>query len=334
MNQKSFTILGLILTILITTLFPLQNKTILAAEVFPFIVLSEYERNLSIRDEFYLIAFTSTGDFATFKSSASSIAAVDSFGRVTARKAGIAMITAKIKNAEASCRITVEKTSLTLSKSTISLERNERFSLTVSTSNGSPVTFKSNKKGVAQVDENGCILGVKPGEAIVTATADGTSKTCRVLVKQPSIKLDKTSVTLYRGESCQLTAAVSSNVAPAWKSNRSKIAAVDDSGKITAIKHGNAVITAKVDGTVKICEVIVKSPSIKLSNSELQLRKGESSKLTATVSSGHPAAFQSSNSSVATVDEYGNITAVKSGTAYITASEDGTKVKCKITVIK
>jgi len=273
MNRKSFIILSFILIISIATCLPHQSKTSYASEILPFVVLSEYTKNLAVKDEFYLIAITSTGNIATFKSDNSKIASVDTYGKVTAKRAGTATITAKIKNAEASCKVYVEKTQITLNADSASIERNETYQLIASTSNASTVTYKSNKKSVAQINENGCILGLKPGEAVITVTADDSTKTCKLIVKEPTIKLDKTSLTLYRGETFKLSAAVSSNVLPTWKTNRSRVVLVDNSGTITAIKHGTAIITAKVDGTIKICEVIVKSPTIKLNKYELSLKK-------------------------------------------------------------
>ncbi len=333
MNRKIFIILSLILIILVPNSLPYQSKTA-HAETLSFVVLSEYTKTLAISDEFYLIAITSNGNLATFKSNNSKVASVDTYGKVTAKKSGTATITAKIKNAEASCKVYIDKTQINLNTESVSIERNETYSLLASTSNGSSITYKSNKKSVACVDENGCILGLKPGETIITVTADDSTKTCKVIVKEPTIKLDKTSLSLYRGETIKLSAIVSSNVSPTWKSNRSKVALVDNSGTITAIKHGTAIITVKVDGTIKICEVIVKSPTIKLNEYELSLKKDATFKLNATVSSGNKAIFKSSNSSVVSIDEAGTITAIKTGSAYITASEDGTKVKCKVTVIK
>ncbi|MFA9466986.1 MAG: Ig-like domain-containing protein [Velocimicrobium sp.] len=334
MNRNSFIILLLILSMAISTYSPFQTKTAYASDLLSYVILSEYTKDLSIKDEFYLIAITSSAKRATFKSDNSRIASVNTYGKVTAKKAGRATITAKIKHAEASCNVYVEKTKIKLNASSASIERNETYQINATTSNGSPLVYKCNKKSVAQVDENGCILGIKPGEAIITVSADGSKKMFHLIVKEPTIRLSKSFLSLYRGETYQLSASVSSHVAPTWKSNRSKIALIDNSGTITALKHGTAIVTAKVNGTKQICEVVVKSPTIKLTTSELSLKIGETYYLSATVSSGNPVTFTSSNSSVASVDENGTITSFKKGTAYIRATEDGTKVKCKVTVTK
>jgi uncharacterized protein YjdB len=171
---------------------------------FDFVILSDYSFAADIGDEFYITAVTSTLSLPTWKSSNSSVASVNTYGKVTAKKAGTALITAKIKNAEASCRVTVKKTIVTISKVSNSIERGETLKLTASTSNNSAVTWKSSKKSVATIDEYGIVTGVKPGETTITATADKTSVTCKVTVKSPTIKLSQTNIKIYRGQTITL----------------------------------------------------------------------------------------------------------------------------------
>lgn len=64
------------------------------------------------------------------------------------------------------------------------------------TSNGSPISWKSQKSSVAEIDENGKISAKKPGETTITAKADGTKKTCHVTVKKPKVTLNYTSASL------------------------------------------------------------------------------------------------------------------------------------------
>lgn len=312
--------------------FPVNPASAKASSSFSFILLSKYKEQVDIGDEFYIIAVSSNGNAPTWKSSNSKIASVNTYGKVTAKKAGTATITAKIKNAEASCKVTVNKTKVSIHISSAKLERGERLRLTASTSNNSMVTWKSSKKSIATVDENGVVTGMKPGEATITATADGSSTTCQIKVVAPTIKLSKSKITLYRGQSAQLSANVSSGINPKWKSNKTSVATVDSSGNITAIKHGTAIITATLDGVSKTCEVIVKQPDIKLNYSELTLKKGDTRVITATVSSGNPVVWSTSNPNIVTVNEVGKVTAIQKGKAYIYASEDGVKIRCIVYV--
>lgn len=324
-------LLCFILVILSLSSRPISSK---ASNSIAFIVLSQYTATVDIGDEFYLLAVTTNGKLPTWKSSDSKIASVNTYGKITAKKSGTATITAKIKNAEASCKVTVNKTKISISQVSASIERGELLKLSATTSNGSCVTWKSSKKSIATVDENGTVTGVKPGETTITVTADKTTTTCKIKVKYPKIKLSKTDISLYRGQNERITATVSSSVNPTWKSNKKSVALVDEYGTITAIKHGTATITATVDGVSKSCEVVVETPDITLNLIEFNLKKGDNTTITATVSSGNIPIWSSSNSNIATVNETGTVTAVEKGKAYIYAAEDGAKVRCIIHVIE
>lgn len=297
-----------------------------------FVVLSDYHRTLNIGDSFYLTAIASNGEIPTFRSSSSSIASVNTYGLVTAKKAGTVTITAKVKSGEASCRVKVNKTTITLSKKQVTLEHGESYRLIARTSTGTSAVFKSSKSSVVSVEDKGRLLALKPGEALITVKADGSSETCKVIVKQPDVTLSHSKVTLYRGQELQLSAEVSSGLTPVWKSSRSSVAVVDETGKVTAIKNGTAIITAKVDGIARICEVVVEKPTITLSHTFLKIKCGKTAKIKADVSSGNIPVWTSGNSSIVSVDSNGKIKANKKGTTYVTASEDGTKERCKIVV--
>lgn len=333
MSQIKKILLSILLCfILIIFSFPIQTISVEASSSISLVVLSKYKATVDIGNEFYIIAFTSTGKLSSWKSSDSKIASVNTYGKVTAKKSGTVTITAKIKDAEASCKVTVNKTKISISKVSASLERGETLNLSSTTSNGSLVTWKSSKKSIAMIDQNGTVTGFKPGETIISANADGSSTTCIITVKAPTIKLDKTSIKLYRGQTAKLSATVSSGVDPTWKSNKKSIAVVDGFGIITAVKNGTAIISATVDGVIKNCEVIVEKPIITLSSSELSLKKGNANTLTATVSSGNSPVWSSSNSNIATVYPAGKVIALRKGTAYIYAAEDGVKVRCILRV--
>lgn len=302
------------------------------ADSIQFILLSSYKETMNIGEERYLLAITTNGDMPTWKSSSSTIASVNTYGKITAKKAGSVTITAKIRNGEASCKVTVNQTKLTISDTRVSIERNGTYQLTAASSGSSTITWKSSKKSVAVIDENGIITGKKPGEATITSSVDGTSKTCSVTVKTPTIKLDKSSVHLFRGQTVNLNATVSSSVKPIWKSNKSSVAKVDENGMITAMKHGSAVITATVDGISRSCEVIVKPPTIDISDTELHLTVGDVTQLSAKTSSGNPVTWSTSNERVLSVSSDATITAWQKGRAYVYAAEDGTKVRCVVYV--
>ena len=194
-----------------------------ASSGYEFILLDKYSTTMKIGDTCYLIAVTSTGKKPSFSSSNSAVASVNTYGKITAKKSGSATITAKIKNGEASCKVTVQKTSIQLSDKKISLEAGESKQLKASTSTGHPVTYKSSKSSIASVDENGKIFAKKPGTASITVTADKTSVKCKVTVKQPTVKLSKSSASLYRKKTLRLSVTSSSKNTPKWKSNKKSV---------------------------------------------------------------------------------------------------------------
>ncbi len=328
--RKSLIAITLCFSFFISSL-PFQTVSA-AKELFPFVLLSQYDAALDIGEEICLLAFTSNAKQPTWKSSNSRIASVNTYGIVTAKKSGSVVITAKITNAEASCYVTVNQTRVVLSKTSAALEHGETLQLSAKTSNQSKVTWKSSKKSIATVSETGLVTGLKPGETVITATADDTSVICTLKVKAPTVQLNKASISLYRGETIRLSATVSSRIAPSWKSNKKSVAVVDANGVITAVKNGSATISATVDGVTATCNITVKKPDITLSSEEIRLKKGTTAKLTATVSSGNLPNFSSSNTNIVTISSYGEIKAKQKGKAYVYASEDGTKARCTVYV--
>ena len=67
------------------------------------VILSRYRATLKIGDSFTLAGIASNGKWVRFKSSKSAVASVNTYGRVTAKKAGTCTITGKVAGGEASC---------------------------------------------------------------------------------------------------------------------------------------------------------------------------------------------------------------------------------------
>lgn len=83
-----------------------------------------------------------------------------------------------------------------------------------------------------------------------------------------SIQLNKTSVSLQKGETVQLTVSMTPSNADAslddvvWTSSNDDIVWVDEDGEVTAgDKTGTATITAKLNGKTATCKITVKSTS-------------------------------------------------------------------------
>lgn len=118
----------------------------------------------------------------TFRSSRPEIAAVDSKGVVTAKKAGTATITATAPGgAKAACKVTVKgiPSKITLNKTKATLKVKKTLQLKVTIPKGtvcSKFTYKSNKPKVAAVSSSGKITAKKKGTAKITVTASNNKK--------------------------------------------------------------------------------------------------------------------------------------------------------------
>lgn len=161
-----------------------------------------------------------------------------------------------------------------------------------------------------------------------------------------SITLDKNNLDLLEGSSEKLTATVAPiNTNVIWTSSDESIATVDQNGNVTAIKEGLVTVTAQVENTnlYANCTVTVKkqsgteSESIKLDKNNFELFEDSKDKLTATVlpeNSIHKnVVWSSSDESIAIVDPDGNVTAIREGTAIITAKIENTDIAATSTVI-
>lgn len=216
------------------------------------------------------------------------------------------------------------------------------------------VTWTSSNKAVATVDGSGNVQGLKAGTATITATAEGKSGKCAVTVKEKTVNvtevsLDNQELTLTEGENETLKATVkpdnATNKKVTWKSDNADIASVDKSGKVTALKAGEATVTVTTEdgGKTAICKVTVKSKNVPVTGVEVNpwavtLSVGGTTKLSYTIkpadATNQNVKWESDTPSVATVDSEGNVKGIAAGTAKIsvTTEDGGFKSYCTITV--
>ncbi|MCD8120326.1 MAG: Ig-like domain-containing protein [Lachnospiraceae bacterium] len=142
--------------------------------------------------------------------------------------------------------------SISLNKSSVSAYIGDTTQLKATVSpSGASVTWTSSDSSVVTVDSNGNLKALKKGTATVQAsiTYSGSTKkaSCEVTVKSPSVSLDKSSVSVYVGDTAQLTATVSpSDVSVSYTTSDSSVVTVNSSGKITGISSGTATVKATI----------------------------------------------------------------------------------------
>lgn len=117
---------------------------------------------------------------AKWESSKKTVATVNSQGKVTAKKAGTAVITAKIKSSSFQCKVTVKNPYL--NKTEVTLSKGKTFQLKITGT--SAKSWKSNKTSVAAVNKNGKVTAKKAGTATITCKGkNGKSYKCKIRVK-------------------------------------------------------------------------------------------------------------------------------------------------------
>ena len=201
------------------------------------------------------------------------------------------------------------------------------------------VNYVSNDTTVATVAADGTITAVGAGKTTITVTVGGVKFLAVVTVTEYILGSDD-SVTLPIDATSQIT--VKSNpetdIHATYVSSDDSIAAVSDSGLITAIAAGETTITVTIGG--KTFTVRVKVVTYKLNESEMLLKAGaqggDSKQLSVSDDADNVVSnvsYVSRNPEIATVDENGLVTAVAVGTATIAATtSDDVTLLCTVTV--
>ncbi len=286
----------------------------------------------------------------TWESSKENIATVDQNGNITAIAPGTTTITAStLSGLTAKCEVTVTCAleSISLSSKNENLIANgtkKTVQLTVSKNptDADPsiddVQWTSGNDDIATVDENGLVTAVAPGTVIITATLDGKTDTCSIIVdtelKSVTIENQAQTLELVRKQTGKLNVILNpenATIIPTatWKSNNEDIATVDENGVVTAIAPGTAIITVDYGNgiiasrNVEVTEILANS--ITINNKVESMLINDIIKLGATLTPADATDninWTSSDESILKVDQEGNVTALKAGKATITVSTD------------
>ena len=282
----------------------------------------------------------------TCTSSNTSVAIVEN-GKIKALANGTAVITVSFpgnenytaaENKTINVTVNLKDAIISVNNSTLNLFVGDNFTVVATTTPaGLKVTFVQDDSGVYIVDENGNVTALKEGTGhiLVKVGGDGvyaentTEITVSVSKIPTEITLTNTTLDLKVNEIvdglANLTPADAGNLT--FISSDENIVFVAD-GAILARSKGNATVTVSFAGNDKYAaalnrtiyvNVSLKDASVSVENSTLELKVDERYDLNATaVPSFLNVEYVSSNESVATVTDYGIVTAVGEGTTTIT----------------
>ena len=220
--------------------------------------------------------------------------------------------------------------------------------------NNTSLTWKSSNPDVATVDANGVVTGISEGKATITVrNSNGLSASSEVTVTNintpiTNVSLNFSDLEIRKDSSQGLRATITPKETTddktlTWESSNPEVATVSSTGVVTARRPGNAIITVRTsNGLTDTCNITVISQitSVHLNLTAITLDEGVSQTLRATINPSDTTddttlTWLSSNTNVATVDQEGNVTAVKEGVATITVTTvNGRRAECKITVNK
>lgn len=308
----------------------------------------------------YIPTDTTVERTVNWTSSNTNVATVDENGKVIAIGKGEVIITAEVGNQKATATIMVRQPleSIEINQQNVTLIKGESINLTVKENpalhddhdNIASIVWSSDLN-VVSYDQTGFVKASKEGKALVTVTykvgdKELTATTTITVVEYhiTDVELDKSTLELNKGDKATLTATykpenTTDNTTKIWTSSDDKVLTVDKEGNITAVGGGKATVTVEIAGVKATCEVTVHVPlqSISITPINKEIDAGNQKQLEVIYTPTDTTVdkkvkWESSDTSIVTVDENGIISCMKKGTATITATVDGKSATVEVKV--
>ena len=215
------------------------------------------------------------------------------------------------------------------------------------------LSFAIDNKELADIDENGILNAKARGNVTVTVTSKENvdspkSATLKVRINQPvtSLTLAESEFNVGNGSTYKVEYVIGPEEADdksvTWSSENPEVATVSNSGSVKGVNTGTTTITCTAnDGSglsasAKVT-VITAVKKVAFDDKNVALTVGNTKKLSAIVTPENATdpsvKWISSDTSIATIDSTGKVTANKTGTCVITAeAKDGTGASADITI--
>ena len=252
----------------------------------------------------------------------------------------------------------VSCTSLTLSAPTVTFEDAGRFFNITFTRTPEDctesVTFSSSDENVATVSEQGKIVAVNAGSAVITAQCGEQTAQCLVTCdfayvgaetsdgEPVELTLNKDDLTFMNaGEQYTLSVTGAPEGARiAWQSSDESVVTVSENGVLTAKGKGTATVNASVDGGSDLTCIVRcnfedsgdAEGACTISNSDVTMGvKGETFQISLRDANGNKITgllWVSSDVSICSVDGTGVVKAEGKGTAYVSTTYNGVSYQC------
>jgi len=207
------------------------------------------------------------------------------------------------------------------------------------------LVWASANPAIATVSDNGVVTGVSAGSVDIAATSEGKSAVATVTVvpvppRVSTVRIAPDNVYVYVAGGADLVATPYDGQGTAiggrsavWTTNNVSVAAVSQTGHVTGLVPGTAVITAVVDGVAGYANITVRLvpvAKVLIIPSSASVGEGKSRALVAqltdaagNVLTNRSVTWSSSNTGIATVDQFGVVRGVRRGTVTITATSEG-----------
>ena len=212
--------------------------------------INQSSLSLDVGDTYTLKATVSpsnaTNKSVSWASSNNNVATVSSSGKVTAKRAGTAIITASIGSKKDTLTVKVNDNGyIEFNKSSVTLDKGDTYQLKYDTNLSGSIIWSTTNRNVATVSSNGKITAKGKGTATITATINGKKDAIKVTVKEDGYLkiLDDDYLVIFVGNSYTLN--VDTNIDNlSFISSNPTIATVDSKGNIYVKRVGNVTITA------------------------------------------------------------------------------------------